>query len=299
MFNTNSLGYKLLNRVVKDHSEQLNKVVAGLFDSDGCVSIKFNSNGSSSYNNAGYYRIQLCAQIDQSASNDPDLTMIRGIRDHYNLGTLNYHARENWAHQTTWQLGAKEAQVLFGLIGKHMYIKRAHFENLIWLYNELKGVRLSEDQLGELKEFIACSRDISCSLSEKKHISPAYLAGLIAGDGWITVRLNIPRLRNGWLCHENQMNCAVSVHELDSKVLEQIQKDYGGNITLKDGNMKCWKLGLGKQYRAMAIRFTSDLMKYMCLPKKYTALERIYDFHTLPAETKCSGSEKRCDSPRR
>ena len=299
MFETDSLGYKLLNGKIKSHSEQLNKFVAGLFDSDGMVGLKFNSCGSSSYNNEAYYRIQLVSQIDQSASNDPDLCMIRSLKKHYGIGTVSFRAREQWAHQAIWNMAGKDSHIFYNLVGKHLIIKRKHFENMLWLYDELKGVRLTEEQIQELKEFSICSRDSSAKEVNKKHISPAYLAGLIAGDGWITVRLNVPRLRRGWLSHENQMSCAITLHELDSLVLKKIASDYGGRVVPKDKHMMSWRRNLGKESKSFALRFIPELLKYMCLPKKYVALKKILQFHKLPAETKCLELEKVCDSPRR
>ena len=299
MVNTDSVLFKLLNDKIKGNSEQLNKIIAGLFDSDGCVGLKFNMRENSSYREGGYYLIQLSSQIDQSASNDPDLQMIHSLQRYFGFGVISYRARENWAHQATLAFSGSDSESFFNLVGKHMNIKGTHFDNMLWLYKELKGVPLTASNVEEIKEFSKCSRDNSGSLKGKKHISPAYLAGLIAGDGWITVRLNVPRLRNGWLSHENQMSCAISLHRLDSDVLYSIQKDYGGNVRVKDKDMVSWKRNLGKESKTFAKRFLSDLMPFMLVQKKYEAMERIRAFHELPAETKCLDPEKGCDSPRR
>lgn len=301
MVQPDSLLYKLLNGKVKDHSEQLLKVIAGLFDSDGCVGLKFNSCGNSSYGQEDLFTVQLSSQIDQSASNDIDLQATRAIQKHLGIGSISLRSRENWAHQATLHFSAKDSKILFNLIGKHLYIKATHFDNMVWLYDELKGVKLTREQVEELKQFSCCSRDNSGPLNLKKHISPAYLSGLLAGDGWITVRINQPRLRRGWLCHENQLSCAITLHKLDSDVLYKIQSDYGGKITEKDKNMVVWRRGLGKESRSFAIDFIKDINKYMILEKKYEALEKVKEFHMLPAETKClrHSETSASDSPRR
>ena len=299
VFNTDSLCYDLLNGKLKKHSEQLNKVVAGLFDSDGCVSIKFSERGNSSYKEEQTYEIQLTSQIDQAASNDPDLQVMRALHKHYEGSCISYRARENWAHSATVSMNGSKAVSFFYLIGKHLMIKGTHYERMVQLYTDLKGVSLSRDAVMELKEYITCSRDNSTSLKPKKHVSPAYLAGLLAGDGWITVKIGVPRIRNGWTSFENSFRCAISLHFLDSDVLSKIQRDYGGKISKKDKNMVCWKRNLGKADKAFALRFIKDIQKFMLIEKKYIALNSIYRFHTVPAETKCLSSERRCDSPRR
>lgn len=298
---TNSILYKLLNKTLKNHSEQLLKVLAGLFDSDGCVGIRFNSCGCSSYNNEESFLIQLVSQFDQSASNDEDLQALRAVHNYLGFGTITFRARDNWAHQAALIFSGKNSETLFNLIGKHLYVKAKHFENMLWIYKELKGLKLTRAQIDELKEFSMCSRDSSGPLKPKKHISPAYLAGLIAGDGWVTVRLNVPRLRQGWLSHENQMSVAITLHKLDSDVLYKIQSDYGGKVTSKDKDMVVWKRNLGKESRAFALEFTKSISEFMLLEKKYKALKKIQDFHKLPAETKCLGHLKTSvsDSPRR
>ena len=299
LVSTSSVLHKLLNDEINGNSEQLNKIIAGLFDSDGCVSIKFNSHETSSYHDGGYYLIQIVAQIDQSATNDPDHQMIRGLQRYFNAGSLSYRAREQWAHQATLSFSGSKVDMLFNRIGKHLQIKGKHLDNMLWLYKELKGVRLTLEQVEELREFSSCSRDNSGPLKLPKHISPAYLAGLIAGDGWITARIKVPRVRRGILHYENELSCSISLHELDSSVLDWIQKSYGGNVRVKDGNMKCWRRSLGKQSRTFALRFISEILPFMLIEKKYLALQKIKEFHELPAETKCLNPAKGCDSPRR
>ena len=151
---------KLLSGKLSKHSEQLNKFVAGFFDSDGSVYL-CRDRGA----------IALRCSINQSAAKDPDFEIMRSLHRHYSLGTLNYVDVKKGSAQCSWRFGATDSKKLFNLIGKHLLIKATHFKNCINSYNS-KTFMVDEEYKN--------SRNNSTYLKRPKHISWAYLSGLIS-----------------------------------------------------------------------------------------------------------------------
>lgn len=286
-YNTNHLGYKLFSGRLKDnrkHSEQLNKFVAGFFDSDG--SITYNRN------NKGFRQLTSC--ISQSCKNSPFGKLLRGLQEYYNLGKV-YHieTQENHSDRFEWRLNAKDTKVLFNRIGKHLFIKQKHFQSMIDMYDN--------DYYAEnLSELRSESRRVSCSLTHKKHISPAYLAGLIAGDGSITSNIGIERYSKSKQSYviRNELRLRIELHEMDSPVLFKLKSDYGGKV---DKNVRdnrdvtyTWKKSLGKN-SADAVDIINNISRFMCLDYKYEQLIKMLNFHMQVAETK----RKRLDKSNR
>lgn len=277
--NTNTLGYKLLSGKLKEsrkHSEQLNKYLAGLLDADGCVSLVFRPCKDK-------FSINLTFNLLQSFSNDPDGTLIKALRDYYDLGAVNYRdllGDNIFSSVVVWTLGSRDTKKLFNLVGKHLRIKGTHWDNLIWLYDELKGLRLSVDNREELREFSKCSRKESSWLKTPKHLSFAWLAGYFDGDGHYRFRQRKKFVKSyGKECNANELCVQVSCDYSDLKVIIKIVEDVGGNYYRHKSGHIIWKRSLGKNDSNYALKLLKHLRKYSCIEKKYSIIEDMIKFH--------------------
>ncbi|RLD03463.1 MAG: hypothetical protein DRI65_12830 [Chloroflexota bacterium] len=277
-FNTNDLGYKLLSgklRESRKQSEQLNKFVAGLFDSDGTVGVH--------RDNKGVLRLE--CSITQTDSNDPDGELLKALCSFYGLGTvyLKTLKKETHSNQWFWKMSVKHTKMLFNRFGKHLIIKRFHFQNLIDVHEYWNDIE--QEDLSVLRKV---SRQISATKTYKKHISPAYLAGLIAGDGHVRVAY-----RKRWnkkynkFFRSNELRISIQLHQDDRAVLDKIKSDYGGSVSnRKNADTVTWQLSLGKGSHKSAMNIVPKLIQYSCLECKYIKLLDILEFHKQLAETK-------------
>lgn len=283
IYNTNDLGYKLISGQLKNnrkHSEQLNKYLAGLFDSDGCLSFRI-TNG----------RFTLQFQISQAAINDQDFEFMRAMQSYFNLGSCYYETTEKWSSCCRWKIYGKDIKIIFNRIGKHLYTKSKQVDNLLWLYDELRGVALTPTQEQDLRCLLISLKEDYGPLKEKKHPSWSYLAGLIHGDGNFlcrTDRINKKRNRGkDYTYISTELRLHIYSHINEKCVLYFIQKALGG--TIRDNtktNLSIYQRGLGKQNHKFAIKFLSKLKPYLMHPKKYETVERMLKFHKELAETK-------------
>lgn len=275
-FNTETLGYKLLSGSLKEnrkHSEQLNKYLAGYLDADGCISISYKL-----YN--GYYTASLVFNFTQSFSVDPDGKLLQAFRDYYNLGTISHRTLDLYSSISVWNMGTQDILKLYNLIKKHLRIKGTHWDNLIWLYNELKLFRLSEDNIEELKVFSKCSRQNSKWIKRPKHLSLAWVAGYLDGDGHYRIRHRLKYVKSyGKECKANELCVQVSCDKYDKHIVDKLKEDFKGSLNLhKDGHY-IWKRSLGKTSHTFALAFLKKLRKYCCLEKKYIIIEQMIKFH--------------------
>ena len=289
-FNTDTLGYKLLSGSLKSkrvHSEQLNKYLAGLFDADGCVT-------TSATSSKGKRRVRLLATITQSASNDPDFSLIRALRDFYGIGSLTYaQARtEKDSHSIEWRFSNKDAEVLFNIIGKHLMIKGTHFRRMIELRGAFQSIEPSDSDLLSIASFRKISREHSEYLKKPKHISVCWLAGMLDGDGYLRCRIGrrVFNKASGNYFTQNNLHATIALSEYDSSILKMLSVTFGGKVDTRN-KISRWTIGLGKGNKQRSVKLLSKLVKFSCLEKKYLILERMIEFHKEPAETKHEASE--------
>lgn len=258
-FDTNTLGYKLVNDTLKDHSEQLDKYVAGLFDTDGYIGFEWT-------NGVPYIR---CG-VAQAATVDTDFQMLRCLQRHYGIGRLTYGFQANDVSQCYWRLSGKDTGILFNRIGKHMRVKQSHFKNLIELNTE--GYTRED-----LAEYSKKSRRESCWLKRPKHLSYAYVAGLIDGDGCYRIRK-----KNGKVA-----SICVKVAMQENFILDKLQEDFGGSINPHSEGMRCWRRGLGKGHMKFSLPFLKKMRQYSCIENKYLKIDEMIRI-LQAAETKRS-----------
>lgn len=260
IFNTSHLGFKLLSGNLKErrvHSEQLNKFVAGYFDSDGYITYYITA--------AKAYVLK--GGIAQSGKVDTDGRLLKALKDFYGIGRIYYNQKK---HMYYWEFERKEAKKFYNIIGKHLIVKQKHYQSMIDFYDNKQS-----ENLDKLRTE---SRKASPFMTHKKHISPAYLAGFIAGDGYVRVRIDKQK--------GNRLCIVIKLHVDDVSILEAIKTDYGGKMYfLKNVPHVQWELNLNVG-NPKAVETCKTLRKYLCLDYKYEALGKIIEYHKQRAETK-------------
>lgn len=266
MFNTNTLGYKLVTGKLKEthkHSEQLCKYIAGLFDSDGYIGLEFIKDS-----------VYLRGGITQSATVDTDFRMLRSVKEFFNLGTLYYHYQDNNVSCCSWRFSTKDAKLFYNRVGKHLRIKATHFLNLINKYNEIQTKKLSTKEREELQSFSKDSRSTSLWLKRPKHLSYAWVAGYLDGDGCYRIRRKDGKI----------ISMCVKAASHDLFILDKLKEDFNGSINVQDKNstlIKCWRRGLGKGHIKFAIPFLLQMQQYSCIENKYNKIQEMLKYLNL------------------
>lgn len=274
MFNTNDLGYRLRSGSIKKHSEQLNKYVAGLIDSDGSVSLKYKKMTTGKY--GVYLQFALC----QSASNDEEHELLHALCKHYKVGSIYLEGDREFSKSegARWVVSGKEAEKFLNVIQKHLLVKATHVDNLRWITAELSGTTIEDVE--DLKDYIRCSRESSRWRREPKHLPSAWLAGFIDGDGHYRVRLGRVRVyKGGSSALTNELKLFLGTQASDKYILEQLKKEYRGSLGLRADGLWMWQMPLGRNSRSSALPFLKTMRKYSCISKKYNAIQRAISFH--------------------
>lgn len=272
MYNTSTLGYKLLSGSLRDkrkHSEQLNKYVAGLMDTDGCVSLFFYKTRA-----GGRQRVKVTLSLAQAANNDPDFSTIRALQSFYGLGSLSYQipTDEEEVSICYWTMRDKDTRMMFNRIGKHMRLKASHFDNMIWISEQHSDIEDIPDCIvEELKEYRKCSLRNTTYLKMPKHLSYAYVAGVIAGDG--SVGMTEMKDRN-----HPSMRVRVSQDRGD-KLLALFKRDFRGGIYETTSGAYSWERNLGVNNASFAVPFLKKLRMYLIHERKYDTVCKILDYH--------------------
>lgn len=167
-----------------------------------------------------------------------------------------------------WRMGTKDTKKLYNLVGKHMRVKQSHFLNMIQKQGE-GGDRET------LSKFARDSRASSKWLKRPKHLSYAYVAGLIDGDGCYRIRRKAGHIST--LC--------VKVAMQEDYLLEKLQEDFRGSINNHSEGMRCWRRGLGRGHKAFSLPFLKKMREYTCLENKYRKIQEMIEY-LQTAETK-------------
>lgn len=272
MYNTSTLGYKLLSGNLLDkrkHSEQLNKYVAGLMDTDGCVSLFFYKTRV-----GGKQRVKVTLVLAQAANNDPDFSTIRALQGFYGLGSLSYQVPTDEEELSIcyWTLRDKDSRIMFNRIGKHMRLKASHFDNMIWISEQHRDIDdIPDCVVEELKEYRECSLKNTTYLKMPKHLSYAYVAGVIAGDGSVNFRMTSGR-------NHPIMQVRV-VQDRGDKLLALFKRDFKGAVYESTSGLFSWERNLGVNNASFAIPFLKKLRMYLIHEQKYNTVCKILDYH--------------------
>ena len=264
---------RLLSGKLDRHSEQLNKFLAGLFDTDGYIGL---------LRDTKVHTISLGCNISQSSSNDPDFEMMRALQKHYGFGKLYYFCRDkdNTAAECTWRFNSKDTKMLFNRISKHLLIKSKYFSLCLEIVDALKLHKVNYVAYKDLKEQMSCYKSKAGLIKWPKHLSWAYTAGLIAGDGHLRCRIG------------KRHDLSVELYNNSEDIMKCMVSSFGGTYRQKTKNCYKWSRRTGRQNKSFALSFFPRIRKYMLLETKKNVLTRLINFHKPPAETKRSAVEK-------
>lgn len=249
--------------------ESFVKYLAGLIDADGCLSFQFKHSSSS-----GYHFLHLQLSITASSAVDRNFKMLNTVQKETGLGRISTSTRSTGVYEHTvnrWEVGRRsELEMILPRLIKHMVIKARHFQRLLDKYRELKGVRLSDEDVEKLKAFSTESRKDTGPIKPKKHPTWAWVAGYIDGDGCFINRYYPSK-------NYHKLDINVVAHKDDSCGLELLHKAFKGNIYVKQGHLKVWVRNLGFSEYSFVKRFLPKLIRYSLI-KRYQ-MEQILAVH--------------------
>lgn len=247
-------------------NESLVKYLSGLLDADGALSFHFGNKNKSGETTVGLV-LYLCASeaIDKErfVANLPTLTGIGHASvttPRRELVICNKPTRQTRTINV-WQVTKRaDLEMLLPRVIKHMVIKAKHWQWMLDVWRQKRGLRISAE---EREALIAASKESRRAnvgpIKHKNHPTWAWLAGYLDGDGSYIYKAKTQK--NGWAL----WNIAVTAvaHVNDRCVLDFLHKAFGGSIykNAKAPSLH-WRRLLGYQNRSFAEQFFSKLAKH-------------------------------------
>lgn len=252
-------------------NESFIKYLAGLCDADASLSFKFNTSG------IGH---TLCMILHLSAAEPIDRggKFIKSLPEETGFGNVISRQRKNWSPINEWQVQSRrDLNMLLPRLIKHMVIKGRHWNNLFEIYNELKGVTLTKEQVDELKELSKSSRQDAGPIKSKKHPTWAWTAGYLDGDG----NLFFKKHPSGY---GMRLKISAVSHKGDRIGLELLHKAFGGSIQdTSHDNCAEWRRNLGVRDKSFAVKFLGKLVRHLRL-KKHKAEQMLSFYNTKDSQ---------------
>lgn len=233
------------------------KYLAGLLDADGSLSLTHNN---------GYLGLVLNLELAESCDKDGKYLNYLG---QFGGNLYTRKREENWSRTNTWSVCKRsELEMIIPRLIKHMVIKARHWEFILGLFRQYKGVLISDSEYQLLLEESYKSRLTSGPLKPKNHPTWAWVAGYLEGDGWFMIRNRARQteIQTGAVC---QMSDVIA--------LQLLQKAFGGILKEDRGYMR-WIRNLGPRDASFAIRFCRKLVQHSKL--KTHKIEQILAFHS-------------------
>lgn len=259
-FKPDTLAYKLYRDEIKKHSEQLNKYVAGLIDSDGSIILR---------RDHGYLGLRVTIT-------SIDAQLLVALRIHYKLGSTYF--KEDYK-VCVWELSKKDSLILLGRLKKHLLIKGKLAEFSIYITKEIS--KINQTQWLELKSCFSKLRRDTRWIKHPKHPAWAWLAGFLDGDGYYRFyqRKRFHKGR-GTTYFNNTLEVGCLQHQSKKYLLDFLVLHLGGRVHIrkKDGH-PAWIRALGKGHSSFSVDFLRKMRKYSCIPRKYAKIESMLEFH--------------------
>jgi hypothetical protein len=138
---------------------------------------------------------------------------------------------------------------------------------------------IAQQEVGGSREYLTQfskeSRARSTWIKRPKHLSYAYVAGLIDGDGCYRIRRKGGRIAT--IC--------VKVAMQEDYILDKLLEDFKGSINDHSEGMRCWRRGLGRGHSAFSLPFLQKMREYSCNENKYRKIQEMIEY-LQAAETK-------------
>jgi hypothetical protein len=245
-------------------NESLVKYLAGLFDADASLSFQFVNKTESGECRVGLL-IYLCAseRIDKNGF-VKSLPYITGMGHVSVIGPKDTVICDTKTRQThninVWQLSKRAyLEMLLPRVIKHMVIKAKHWQWMLDVWREKRGVQISAEEKEALVAASKESRRTNAGpIKAKNHPNWAWLAGYLDGDGSY---IYSSKTSNG----VTRWNMAVSAvaHVNDRCVIDFLHQSFGGDVHPDPRSPTLiWRRRLGYQNRSFAEQFLPKLAKH-------------------------------------
>lgn len=246
---------------MKSFNESEIKYLAGLLDADGSLSFKFCK--SSSGKTFVYLILGLTASVKIDRAG-----YLRSLGERCGSTCEVTYEKETFSDAMSWKVQKRsEVNMMLDRLVKHMVVKGKHWKNLQDMFNAMKGVDVT-DYIDILKEYSYESRKQSGPIKPKSHLTWAWAAGYLDGDGCYT-------------CSKvKHLGCITHKDDLDG--IKLLHKAFGGTIYPErvQDNTVLWRVGLGTSNSALAKRILPKLHKHSRLKK--WKIEQLLSFHNQP-----------------
>lgn len=270
--------------------ESLIKFLAGLLDADGSLSFSFRRFGEVNY-------IGLVLSLASSDAVDKQ-GFVSSLPDLTKMGAV-YRDGEK-SQFVYWRVFKhSDLERLLPRLIKHMVIKPRHWQWMLDVWREKRGIKLSDTEREVLTEASKKSRIARVGpIKPKNHPTWAWLAGYLDGDG--TYHYRQCKRRDGYRRFEIAVSAVAHVN--DRFVLDFIHSAFGGKIWDhgQSDNVLVWRRSLGYQNRSFSERFLPNLAKHSRLKRE--RIDAILNHHRQRLSV--PGSDRRycevsgCDRPR-
>lgn len=242
------------------------KYLAGLLDADGSFFFNYTDN-----------RVYLTIALDLSTGIDKDLKFTNWLCDELNVKPCISKRPLNAKGVNSIKITISRRSTLETLVPrllKYLVIKGKHLNTLFAKYKELRGQRITSDEIAKLKEFVKESRKDVGPVKTKSWLPKAYVAGYIDGDGCYSMKRS-----------SGTYSVSTVSHKDDRIVTDLLYKQYGGRIHFQEDWVR-WAHPLGKQSRSFAVPFLRDMHKHSRLKK--WKIEQFLNYHSQRLTDKSS-----------
>ena len=234
------------------------KYLAGLLDADGSFFFNYSSN-----------RAYLTIALDLSTGIDRDCQYTKWLSEKLDVNyTVSKHELSAKDVLSLKIIVSKKStiEMLVPRILKYLVIKGSHLNRLFNKWKDVRGDRLSDDEIEELKQFTIESRKQVGPIKPKEWLPKAYVAGFIDGDGCYFMKKS-----------SGNYNVSTVSHKDDRIIADLLYKQYGGRIVIQEDWVR-WVHPLGRTNKQFAIRFLQDMHRHSRL--KVHKIEMFLHYHS-------------------
>lgn len=262
----NSINDSSNNR--KLDGEGFYKWLAGIIDSDGCISLWPELNKK-----YGYYLLRMTIRIGSASVYDKDHKMLRYIQDTTQAGNIYEDKRVvNGSVYKSWNvLKTSDVNRLMPRLIKHLVIKGSYANFIYQTFLNNFGKHLSQEEIENLQREARKQRKNAVPVKAKNYTSWAWMAGYLDGDGCYSVQYRKDR-------PNPLMSLQVVCHPDDRIGIEYLKKSLGGYISSHKGHLLRWRRSIGIESSAFALKTLRKLHKFSILKKH--KIESLLNFHS-------------------
>lgn len=245
------------------------KYLSGLLDADGSFFFNYSSNF-----------VYLTIALDLSTGIDKDMKYTNWLCEQLGVKPNVYKRDMNAKDVLSIKITISKKSTIEKLVPrllKYLTIKGKHLNRLYDKWIDVRGIKLDDSQIAELKQFTIESRQDVGPVRVKSWLPKAYVAGYIDGDGCYIMKKS-----------SGTYNVSTVAHKDDRIVTDILLKQYGGVIYYQEDWVR-WKHSLGRTNKAFAIRFLRDMHRHSRL--KQHKIESFLHYHSQRLNEESSTEE--------